>query len=761
MKRWLRRLLGVVAVCGMAVGCKQQMFLNKECFELSQEVLPARVESDYSVANNALTNPVPSPANLKDPDRPAWNLTLREAFALALENGSVGDLGGAGQGTVNDQFAQFSTGASFNAQTDRVKALALNPAIAGSSLEAALARFDAQWVTAMNWSTTDNLQQGLTSFQNGSNSSFSTSVVKPLATGGIATATFLNNYRFLSQPPAGGAFSVLNPFYESRLQFGLEQPLWRDSGVELNQILARFPTFLGTGASGATQAFNNRQVAANAVGIATEGILISRIRTDQQRAEFERRVQNLLLNVEVAYWKLYQAYGNLYSYEEVLRIAHKSWLTNQAKFIAGTIGPATYHPIRAQYEEFRGERIAALGLVLERERNLRGLMGLAMEDGRRIVPIDTPTLAPYQPNWDAAQEMAIAQKPELSLSRDNLRSAQFAVVQQKNYIRPDLRFAALYSPVGFGTTMQGDGILVDGTSTMRPSNSLRALASDHFNDWTLGLTLSMPLGFRLEHAAVRAARLQLAQSYYLLKDQEDRTTRVLGLHYQKLSEWYTLIEARRAERKAYAESVEARYREFAVGKTTVADFLLDAQRRLAAAQLKEYEAIAEYNNTLARFEWAKGNLLRHNNIVIAEGNVPECAEVRAVDHERERAKAIILRERPEPMQHPGRLALDNTLPEKLELNPAAAVVPAANKVTMPATVGMLPATEPGAAATMSLPPVSQSNVADTASSTVTLGPAPLAAAPATEAIPLPGVQTLPAIATPDRSNSAVGGAPRP
>jgi len=123
-----------------------------------------------------------------------------------------------------------------------------------------------------------------------------------------------------------------------------------------------------------------------------------------------------------------------------------------------------------------------------------------------------------------------------------------------------------------------------------------------------------------------------------------------------MSEWYSLIEARRAERKAYADSVEARFREFAVGKTTVADFLLEAQRRLATAQVKEYEAIAEYNIALSSFEYRKGNIMRHNNVVIAEGALPVCAEVRAVDHEQERARTHILRERPTPLGTPARLA---------------------------------------------------------------------------------------------------------
>jgi outer membrane protein TolC len=669
-------MLGVVAACGLAAGCRQQVFLDRDCFQIAHNIMPPQVETDFHTGNQPLQEFTKSPATLNDPDRPAWNMTLHEAYAIALENGSVGDAGGAGVGNVNDSQAQFagSTGGSV-AQTDRLKALAMNPALQGANLEASLARFDTQFITTMSWSNTDEIQQSAFASPNGQNAFFNSGFVKALPTGGTVGTSFETNYRFLDQPNVN---QQPNQLYEARLRFGFEQPLLRNFGVELNEILNAFPTFNGTGISTqGAQAFNQRQAAASNIGLAGEGILISRIRLDQQRAEFERRVQNLLLNVEVAYWRLYEAYGELYANEEILRIAHKSWVTNHAKFLAGTIGPANYYPIRAQYEEFRGARITALGLVLERERNLRGLLGLPVEDGKRIVPLDPPQLAPFQPNWDAAVQMAIMQKPELAIVRDNLRVAQYQLVQQKNFLRPDLRFSALYSPVGFGNRLDGNDNIVDGAGNVHPSNALRSLASDHFNEWSMGLTLSVPLGYRLEHASVRAARLQLAQSYYLLKDQEDRAQRVLTLQYQKIFEWYNQIEANRAERKAYGDAVEARFREFAVGKTTVSDFLLDAMRRLVAAQVKEYTAISEYNNSLARFEWAKGNAMKHNNVLIADGALPCCAEVRAVDHERERAKAIILRERPDAINTPALCANKaHDLPAHLEI--PASVPPVMN-----------------------------------------------------------------------------------
>src|SRR5207302_10829859 len=68
--------------------------------------------------------------------------------------------------------------------------------------------------------------------------------------------------------------------------------------------------------------------------------------------------------------------------------------------------------------------------------------------------------------------------------------------------------------------------------TRRSSDLFKSLSSAHFNDYAVGLNLSVPLGFRFEHASVRTARLQLAQAYYVLKDQEDRARRVLVQQYQ-------------------------------------------------------------------------------------------------------------------------------------------------------------------------------------------------------------------------------------
>src|SRR5206468_533438 len=46
--------------------------------------------------------------------------------------------------------------------------------------------------------------------------------------------------------------------------------------------------------------------------------------------------------------------------------------------------------------------------------------------------------------------------------------------------------------------------------------------------------------------------------------------------------------------------------------------------------------------------FAKGTIQQYDNVVVSEGPLPGCAQVRAVEHERRRTMACLLHERPVP-----------------------------------------------------------------------------------------------------------------
>ena len=206
-------------------------------------------------------------------------------------------------------------------------------------------------------------------------------------------------------------------------------------------------------------------------GGGTEGILISRIRLDQSKTDFEIRVNYLLANVEAAYWNLFAAYYNLFANEEGLRQAFEGYRFIQIRVETGNDPPQNQYQARAQFERFRRQVYQARGRVLEAEnRTFAVYCSLRSDDGTRLVPIDKPNEVPYLPDFYAAANEALANRPELMLARHELKVQQLNLVLQKNLRQPDLRAFAQYDIAGLGTRLDGPEFANTGRTI--PGNAL-------------------------------------------------------------------------------------------------------------------------------------------------------------------------------------------------------------------------------------------------------------------------------------------------
>jgi outer membrane protein TolC len=645
--RWKVVLAGLALSFAAVVGCKQYCFMPQCDYEHYRDIkLPTSLECSAEPIS-----PEPAfckkPSTILDPEAPAYYLTLREAIAMALEHGTVGNqnlqftplaaVGGA-QGVQNPALTYLDNmgtvvGRAFVGD-DSIRAFAFDPATSGAAIEASLSKFDPILTVAANWTTTDQpIATAAQVFQAGAaavsaiqlqDATVSAALIKPLPTGGVAGITFTTTYELSNLAPR------INPAYHPTLQFQFEQPLLQGFGVEINQLRAAHPNSILTPFA-----------QSNYLGV--EGILITRLRFDEQRAEFERLVHAMVTNVELAYWTLYGTYWNLYSREQALRQAYEAWRILKAKYEAGRETIQSFAQARQQYELFRGQRLDALARVLEDERLLRGMIGLPVEDGHRLVPVDEPTMALYEPDWQTALNEALALRPELIQARQDLKFQQLNLINQKNLLLPDLRFTSTYDITAVGSHLGG--------GDNDPLNALANLSDNKFNNWALGLRMTVPLAYRDAYAAVRVARLNLARSYAVLEAQELKAQRFVALTYRRIFESYEIARALRAQREAAAVQLDARFKLFIGGKETL-DILLESQRVWADALRDEYQAIATYNANLAGFEFAKGTILEHDHVVIAEGPLPKCSMVRAVDHEQERKKALLCREHALPVKQP-------------------------------------------------------------------------------------------------------------
>jgi outer membrane protein TolC len=640
--RW-KSCIGVLALLlAAAAGCKQRIFMTQEVWDTYQGLVPANLPNNPNVGCEPTIPPATEPENLYNLERFRIRyLSLKEAIAIALEQGTVGQPSLLFPGISLDNLVQFAGPGVGVSGSDSIRVLAMDPATIGATIEQALSKFDALFVGSMVWNVTDQpigttaatIQAAgaasLTAIEQES-ANFTTALLKPLPTGGIAGITFNVPYTYTNLP------ARVNPAYQPSVQLQFEQPLLQGFGVEINQISPTHPGSIAPALNGVPNALTlAASEGQRGLSPTNEGILVSRIRFNQSRAEFERNVNQMLLNVETAYWNLYGSYWALYSREQGVRFAFESWRIVRAQYEAGRASLADAAQAQGQYELFRSQRLQAIDTVLDNERQLRGLLGMQVADGTRLVPSDAPVLALYQPDWATALEITLRNRPELYMARQDVKANQMTLVLAKNQLLPDLRVFAQYDANSIGSRLDGGS----------QDNAFRNLASDTFNDWQVGLRLTIPIGYRFAHATVRQAQLRLARSYLVLQDQELKAERFLGLQWRRLSSQYEQIKANRAQREAFATQLQTRYQQYLAGRGTL-DILLEAQRFWADALATEYASIVAYNNALCGFEFAKGTIMQHDSIHIAEGPVPACVQERAVEHFRERNEhALLLRTR--------------------------------------------------------------------------------------------------------------------
>ncbi len=651
---------GLTLLLTILVGCKGRVFLTEDQLNIYKGPVPANLQENPNAGTTPtipVTNPPPTLYNL---DRSIRYLALAEAIAIALEQGTVGQPSLLFPGVGLDNLVTAPQGTPPQG-SDSIRVLSLDPATTATNIDASLAKFDAVVGTSMMWTATDqpivsplqNLQAGgITTGINAivqQQAQFQGGVYKPLPTGGVAGITFTVPYTFTNLP------ARINPFYQPSLQFTFEQPLLQGFGTEINQLRAFHPgsiipisppnSLLPPPAS-TYLPYNFNNLSGVGLGL-PPGILIARIRFNQNRAEFERNINQMLLNVETAYWNLYGSYYQLYSREQGLRFAYETWKITGAQYRVGRVSRAALAQAEGQYNLFRSQRLAAIDTVLDNERQLRAMLGMQIEDGTRLVPSDAPTLAEYRPDWKTGWYECMQNRPELYMARQDVKVSQLNVQLAKNYLLPDLRSFLAYDDNAVGSRLDG--------AAGGNLNAFRNLASNTFNDWTIGLRLGFPLGFRFAHAQLRQSQLQLARAYLVLQDQELKAERYLGLWYRRMSSAYFQIKAARAQREAFATQLQIRYQlyqaganEPGTGNPVTLNLLLEAQRFWAEALATEYQAIVTYNNAIVGWEFAKGTVMRHDNVTISEGPIPVAAQKRAVEHMRERTKALLLRERAAP-----------------------------------------------------------------------------------------------------------------
>lgn len=386
------------------------------------------------------------------------------------------------------------------------------------------------------------------------------------------------------------------------------------------------------------------------------GVLIARVNTDVELADFEMAVRDLVSNVENAYWDLFFAYRDLDAKIKARDAALETWRGVRARFEAERRGGEAFKEAQAREQYFRlqeevenalsgrlidgtrtgngftgGTFRANVGVHVA-ERRLRMLIGLPPSDGRLIRPADEPLTAPVAFDWCEVTRESLVRRAELRRQRFEVRRRELECIASKNFLLPRLDAIGRYRWRGFG---QG---LLDSSGNNPPfDNAYENLTGGDFQEWQVGLELNVPIGYRREFAATRNAQLLLARERTILQEQERQVLHEVAAAVADMERAYVVsqtsfnrLDAARVQLKAVRAEYEA--------EKAPLDLYLDAQRRLADAESRHQRSLVEYAVAVKNVHFAKGTLLDYDGVYLSEGGWPQKAYRDAAERESLRGK---------------------------------------------------------------------------------------------------------------------------
>lgn len=577
-----------------------------------------------------------------------WDLSLQETVKIALANSQViRSLGGrfASQGPAN----QPQTGQSPNALTRQPQAVvtSFDPAITVTNpqtgVEAALSAFDANFTTGIVWSKNDRPQN----FRSGLASAFFTPVLKQdsanfvaqvskyTASGGQFSFSQNTNYTS-SNTPSRALYSA----YTTTVQANFRQPLLQGAGTLYNRIAGPYSPQFSPNLGGFTN-FGNLQ---GAFGGATNfrGVVLARINMDISLTQFQAQVRDLVQETENAYWELYFAYRNLETQKTGRDSALQTWKKINALAQVGAVGGEAEKEAqaRSQYFLFRYQVENSLTQLYRAENRLRYLMGLTIADGRLIRPSTEPTAARVKFNWADIHAEALVRTIELRAQKWRIKQRELQLIAARNQLLPRLDAIGYYRWFGLG-----DDLINSSRSGLPPlvqgSNAFGVLTGGDYQEWQLGVQMSVPIGFRRQLSQVRFYQLQLARERALFKEQELEVTHQLGDAIRNLVNNYNLTQTNFNRRVAAEKEVEAVLAAYQANTVTL-DTLLDAQRRRADAEIAYYRSLIDYNRGIMQVHYRKGSLLEYDSVRLAEGPWPKKAYFDALRLARQRDASLYL-----------------------------------------------------------------------------------------------------------------------
>ena len=369
-------------------------------------------------------------------------------------------------------------------------------------------------------------------------------------------------------------FSSFDPSLQSGFQISFSQPLLRDRAIDA----------------------------------ARQQYLISK--RNEQSADLRYRESEVqaIAAVKQAYWTLKATLANVDVQQRSLDLAKQLARDTKVRVDAGQNPPLDLVQAEAEAAQRRENLIRARATAEDAEDALRRLIADPADPGFwqiHLDPVESPTPSGVMPDIDAAVMKALGERYDLARAGHDLENAQTTVKFLDNQRLPDVRLETSYRGSGLaGTEFVRDGGfpgVITGTRNRGYGTALGQVFSNDYPSWSLGVTVSYPLGRSYEEAGrvrAEAEARQAQQRIASLRLKAAETVRRAGRQIRSAAE---RVDAARAGAGLAEQRLDTEQRRYDVGLSTT--FLVtQAQRDLLEAQVNLLQTMLDYESSLVSFE---------------------------------------------------------------------------------------------------------------------------------------------------------------
>lgn len=339
-------------------------------------------------------------------------------------------------------------------------------------------------------------------------------------------------------------------------------------------------------------------------GIATTEASINIARYERQAIDMRTRLQSIrvISIIDKAYWELYAAWEELDVRRQQFDLANENLAMVQRRVDEGLTAAIEISRAEIGVTDRVESLIIANTKLKLAQRQLKFLLNdqnYMLDSDIHIVPITPPTLSFYNLNRKEIASLALNGRLELlelelRLAAD-LTNIEFLENQTLPLFTLDYSYGALSNARGnFGQTHQD-------------------IIRNRFNDWSVGIRFELPVTNEARRMQLQRAVQQRIQRLTTKTLQEQAVLREIYDAFDHVDQDWQRILANRQQVILAGVNYEAELKQFKEGLRTMTE-VLEMLTLLGEAQIKEIQAVRDYQASLIDLAFATGTLLGYSRV---------------------------------------------------------------------------------------------------------------------------------------------------